>query len=72
MMIGMSESQLTLMFEYIELISNLEPYNDAEVARMVEIRKILIDEARATEENRQRIVESLAHLGNRKPKLKHT
>jgi hypothetical protein len=69
MMIGMSESQLTLMFEYIELSQISRTH---EVPRLAEIRKILLDEARATEKNRQRIVESLAHLGNRKPKLKHT
>jgi hypothetical protein len=61
-MLGMSAYQLDLMFEYIECKSERFP-TPGTYKRISEIRKTLLDEARASEENRQRIVKSLKHLG---------
>jgi hypothetical protein len=69
-MIGMSVSQLDLMFEYIDLKSEISTHSSA--VRMSEIRQLLLGEAFENEKNRQRIVESLKNLGKREVKLQRT
>lgn len=63
-MLGMSEYQLDLMFEYIDLKSNAAPHNNTEVERMVAIRKILLAEARDNEDRLDKIGKSLESMRN--------
>jgi hypothetical protein len=51
-MLGMSEYQLDLMFEYIELSQISRTH---EVPRLAEIRKTLLEDARANEERMSKI-----------------
>lgn len=59
-MLGMSEYQLDLMFEYIGLQSSSD--YPSRLPRMAEIRKLLLDDARANEERLDKISESLSRM----------
>jgi hypothetical protein len=65
-MLGMSEYQLELMFEYIDLKATevRDGQWDDTSSRMAEIRKILLDEARNNEDRLDKIGKSLESMRN--------
>lgn len=63
-MLGMSESQLTLMFEYIDLKATevRDGQWDDTSSRMAEIRKTLLNDARDNEDRLDKIGKSLEDM----------
>lgn len=59
-MLGMSEYQLTLMFEYIDVASSRSYMGKS--SRLAEIKNQLLYEARANEERLDKISESLSRM----------
>jgi hypothetical protein len=60
-MLGMSEYQLELLLEYIDLSAMPEKYRH-NIARIAEIRELLLEDANANKERLNKISESLSNL----------
>lgn len=59
-MLGMSEYQLELLLEYIDLSHNALTYGTPR--RLIEIRELLHEDVRANQERLTKISESLSNL----------